>query len=110
AASEEDLCHALGGADEALFRAVFAVDLTDLGSAEAVTRDEVRELLFSASILGQRRSAARAMANLHKRRLEFARSRQGDAQANRLLTELEGLRRSLADAARDAIGYPARRA
>ncbi len=110
AASEEDLRHALGGADEALFRAVFAVDLTDLGSAEAVTRDEVRELLFSASILGQRRSAARAMANLHKRRLELARSRQGDAQANRLLGELDGVRHSLAEAARDAVGYSSRRA
>jgi uncharacterized protein YhaN len=110
AGSEEELRLALGGADEALFRAVFAVDLTELASAEAVTRDEVRELLFSASILGQRRSAARAMSNLQKRRLELARSRQGDAQANRLLSELEGLRRSLADAARDAVGYPARRA
>jgi uncharacterized protein YhaN len=110
AASEEDLRHALGGADEALFRAVFAVDLTDLGSAEAVTRDEVRELLFSASILGQRRSAARAMANLHKRRLELARSRQGDAQANRLLGELDSVRHSLAEAAREAVGYSARRA
>jgi len=110
AGSEEELRLALGGADEALFRAVFAVDLTDLGSAEAVTRDEVRELLFSASILGQRRSAARAMSNLQKRRLELARSRQGDAQANRLLAELEGVRRSLAGAARDAVGYPVRQA
>ena len=31
-------CKALGGADETLFRAVFAVDLTDLGNAEAMTR------------------------------------------------------------------------
>lgn len=57
-ASEDDLRMALGGADEALFRAVFAVDLTELGSAESVARDDVRELLFSASIVGQRRSAA----------------------------------------------------
>ena len=39
-ASENELKRALGGADETLFRAVFAVDLTDLGSAEAMTRDE----------------------------------------------------------------------
>ncbi len=50
------------------------------------------------------------MANLHKRRLELARSRQGDAQANRLLAELDSVRHSLAEAAREAVGYPARRA
>ncbi len=60
-----------------------------------MARDDVRELLFSASIVGQRRSAARAMANLQKQRLELARSRQGDARANRLLAELEDVRRSL---------------
>ncbi|MGD0943837.1 MAG: AAA family ATPase [Acidimicrobiales bacterium] len=109
-ASEEELRRALGGADEALFRAVFAVDLTELGSGAAMTRDEVRELLFSASIVGQRRSAARAMASLQKQRLELARSRQGDARANRLLAELESVRRSLGEAGREAAGYPARKA
>jgi uncharacterized protein YhaN len=109
-ASEEDLRKALGGADEALFRAVFAVDLTELASAESVTRDDVRELLFSASIVGQRRSAARAMGTLQSQRLELARLRQGDAQANRLLARLEGVRHDLAEASREAAGYPARRA
>jgi uncharacterized protein YhaN len=109
-ASENELKRALGGADETLFRAVFAVDLTDLGSAEAMTRDEVSELLFSASIVGQRRSAARAMASLQKQRLELARARQADARANRLLAQLESVRSSLAEAARDAISYPARQA
>ena len=109
-ASEEDLRRALGGADEALFRAVFAVDLTELGRSESVTRDDVRELLFSASIVGQRRSAARAMRDLQSRRLELARLRQGDAQANRLLAKLEDVRRSLAEASHEAAGYPARRA
>lgn len=107
-ASEEDLHMALGGADEALFRAVFAVDLTDLANAEAVNRDDVRELLFSASIVGQRRSAARAMGNLQKQRLELARPRQGEALANHLLAQLEGVRRDLTEANREASGYPAR--
>jgi len=109
-ASEEDLRRALGGADEALFRAVFAVDLTDLGNANAMSRDDVRELLYSASIVGQRRSAARAMASLQKQRLELARPRQDEALANRLLAELERARRDLAEASREAVGYPARRA
>ena len=108
--SEDDLRKALGGADEALFRAVFAVDLTDLGSAESLTRDDVRELLFSASIVGQRRSAAHAMSSLQKQRLELARVRQGDARANRLLADLEIASRSLAEAAREAAGYRARQA
>ncbi len=107
--SEEDLRRALGGADEALFRAVFAVDLTDLGNPSAMNRDDVRELLYSASIVGQRRSASRAMANLQKQRLELARPRQDEAPANRLLAELERVRRDLADASREAAGYPARR-
>ena len=107
-ASEEDLRRALGGADEALFRAVFAVDLTELGSAESVARDDVRELLFSASIVGQRRSAARAMSNLQRQRLELARLRQGDALANRLLADLESVRRSLTEASREAVDYPER--
>ncbi|MGD1010945.1 MAG: AAA family ATPase [Acidimicrobiales bacterium] len=108
--SEADLLRALGGADEALFRAVFAVDLTELGSAEAVTRDEVRELLFSASVVGQRRSATRAMSNLQKQRLELARLRQGDAHANRLLADLEGVRQGLAEASREAADFPAQEA
>jgi len=107
-ASEDELQRALGGADEALFRAVFAVDLTDLGSTEAMTTDEVRELLFSASIVGQRRSAARAMANLQKQRLELARSRRADAPANRLLAELEGVRHDLVEARRRAAAHVAR--
>jgi uncharacterized protein YhaN len=109
-ASEEDLRKALGGADEALFRAVFAVDLTELGSAQALTRDDVRELLFSASIVGQRRSAARAMGSLQRQRLELARIRQGDALANRLLVDLEDVRRDLTEASHQAAGYPARQA
>ena len=89
---------------------MFAVDLTELGRPESVTRDDVRELLFSASIVGQRRSAARAMSDLQSRRLELARLRQGDAQANQLLAKLEDVRRSLAEASHEAAGYPARRA
>ena len=109
-ASEEDLRRALGGADEALFRAVFAVDLTELGRPDAMTRDDVRELLFSASIVGQRRSAARAMNDLQHRRLELARLRQGDAAANRLLADLERVQRDLTEAGREAAAYPARHA
>ncbi len=92
-ASEDELRRALGGADETLFRAVFAIDLSELGSADAMTKDEVRELLFSASIVGQRRSAAHAMANLQRRRSELARLRQGDARANSLMAELDDTRR-----------------
>ena len=106
-ASEDELRRALGGADETLFRAVFAIDLSELGSADAMTKDEVRELLFSASIVGQRRSAAHAMANLQRRRSELARLRQGDARANSLMAELDDTRRALSEARRDATGYPA---
>jgi uncharacterized protein YhaN len=109
-ATEDDLRRALGGADDALYRAVFAVDLTELGSAEALGRDNVRELLFSASILGQRRSASRAMEELNKQRAEIARPRQADARINRLLPALEDVRRRLVEANRAATAYPQREA
>jgi len=47
------------------------------------------------------------MANLQRQRLELARARQADARANSLMAELEEVRKALAEAEREALGYPA---
>jgi hypothetical protein len=94
---EPDLVELLGHASGELFRAVFAVDLDDLNRLDGMSSDEVREVLFSSSILGQRRSAARALKELDSRREKLVKPRQG-GEANVLWAELLSLRVALADA------------
>ncbi|MHB8457700.1 MAG: AAA family ATPase, partial [Acidimicrobiales bacterium] len=103
---EADLRRLLGGANAELFRAVFAVDLDDLRRLDGMSSDEVREVLFSSSILGQRRSAARAMRALEARRDLLVRPRQG-GRANQLADELKEARRQLADARSSAERFAA---
>jgi uncharacterized protein YhaN len=102
---EASLCRALSGASLSLFRAVFAVDLDDLGRIDNLGSDEVRELLFAASIFGQRRSATAAMKHLNEARDELGRPRRDAATANRLAGELEVVRSNLADARQEAATY-----
>jgi uncharacterized protein YhaN len=102
---ERSLSRALAGASAALFEAVFAVGLDDLGHMKNLESDEVRELLFAASILGQRRTATKAMKHLAEVRDELARPRREDATANRLAAQLEQLRAELTSARQEAARY-----
>ena len=95
----------LAGASASLFEAVFAVGLDDLGQMKNLQSDEVRELLFTASIFGQRRSATTAMKRLAEARDELARPRREEALANRLAAELEVVRGELASARQAAGAY-----
>ncbi len=95
---EQNLAAALAGANASLFEAVFAVRLDDLGQLKNLESDEVREMLFAASIFGQRRSASAALRQLGEARDELARPRRNDATANRLQTQLEQVRAELAAA------------
>ncbi|MHB1986722.1 MAG: AAA family ATPase [Acidimicrobiales bacterium] len=97
--NELDLKKILGGANSELFRAVFAVDLDDLKRLEGMSSEEVREVLFSSSVLGQRRSAARAMKELDNRRDSLVKPRHGGI-ANVLSDRLRETRRELDDARR----------
>ncbi len=97
---ESDLRRLLGGANVELFRAVFAVDLDDLRRLDGMSSDEVREVIFSSSLLGQRRSAAKAMKELDARRDALVRPRQG-GEANLASERSREARRQLA-AAREA--------
>jgi uncharacterized protein YhaN len=107
--SEVDLTALLGGATAELFRAVFALDLDDLRQLDRMSSDEVREVLFSSSILGQRRSAARALKTLDSRREELVRARQG-GRANLLAAELRACRAQLDEARRSAGRFAGLRA
>jgi uncharacterized protein YhaN len=102
---EECLHRLLGGADDALFRSIFAFGLGELASFETLERDEVRELVFSAGVLGAGRSAARAARSLEQARLAIVRPRQQDAPATRLRRRIDEIDQALREARRRATGY-----
>ncbi len=107
---EEELRRLLGGIDGEVFRSVYAFGLSELSSLETLERDEVRDLIFSAGVLGAGRSAKRAQASLADRQAILVRPRQSDAVANSLrrrLDEVDGELRRLRD---EAKGYPERAA
>ncbi len=102
---ERDLGRVLAGASPTLFRAVFAIGIDDLGHLDTLTTDEVRELLFSSSIFGQRRSATKAIKQLSDAREELARPRREDARANRLARAIVETRTELATARREMASF-----
>lgn len=104
-----DLRQLLAGANGELFRAVFAVDLDDLRQLEGMSSDEVREVLFSSSVLGQRHSTAQALKELDAARDELVRPRQG-GRANTLAGELRQLKAELTTARLAARGFPSMQA
>lgn len=103
------LHHLLGGADERLFRSVFAFSLDDLRSLAVLDAGGVREALFSAALAGAGRSARTAAQAL---RAEAAARLDGEgaAQVNQLIADLDALRPRLNAARRAALAYPEQRA
>ena len=98
----------LGGADEALYRSVFAFGLGELATFESLDRDEIRDLVFSAGVLGAGRSATRAGQVLEQRRAAIVRPRRQDAIANALQHRLEDLDGRLRQARHAAQNYSVR--
>ncbi|HXZ82383.1 MAG TPA: AAA family ATPase, partial [Acidimicrobiales bacterium] len=81
----------LGGASAGLFRSIFAFGLDELTSLETLDDDDVRDLVFTAGVLGAGRSATRALRELEERRAEIVRQRSPDARANQLRRRLDDI-------------------
>lgn len=101
-----DLRRLLGGADESLFRSTFAFGLDELRSLETLEQEEVRELIYSAGVLGAGQRATAALRALDERRARIVRARQADARANHLMQELDAVEDVLREGRRRARHYP----
>jgi uncharacterized protein YhaN len=103
-----DLARLLAGADEALFRAVFAFSLDDLQTLSGLDAAGVRDALFSASLAGAGRSARAALLML---RGQSAARLNGDGPApiSERLAALHALRARLNAARQAALAYPEQR-
>lgn len=95
-----------GGADRALFAAVFAFGLEELASLRTLQADEVRDRVFSAGVLGAGRSAHAAERVLQGRQDALVRPRATDARANSLVKSLADIDEQLRSAQKDAADYP----
>jgi uncharacterized protein YhaN len=98
--SIEDLADALAGADEQLFRSIFAFSLTELQTFESLTVDGIRDRIFTAGIAGAGRSA-RAVIDMLEERSRLLLRRSSRARITALVAELNRVREAL-DAARIA--------
>jgi uncharacterized protein YhaN len=97
----------LGGADERLFRNVFAFSLTELASFESLAANGVRERILSAGIAGAGRCAHEVIDTLNARAAQLLKLR-GQARVNSLVSELQALRRHAEEVRRAAGEYAAR--
>jgi uncharacterized protein YhaN len=97
----------LGGANDALFRNVFAFGLGELASFSSLNSDEVRERVFSAGVLGAGRSANQAIKQIEGQQGKLVKHRQGAAVATELQKRLVELDDDLREARRVAERYPA---
>lgn len=104
---EEELRRLLGGADATVFRTVFAFGLGELVSLENLESDEVRDLIFTAGVLGAGSSATKAMRNLDERQSELLKPRARSARANDIAHRLEEARRQLRAKRELAVAFPA---
>jgi uncharacterized protein YhaN len=102
---ETELQALLGGANAGLFHSIFAFGLDELTSFETLDDDDVRDLVFTAGVLGAGRSATRAMHELEGRRAGIVRQRSGDGRANQLKRRLDDVDASLRAARGAAEGY-----
>jgi uncharacterized protein YhaN len=89
---DAELRELLGGANAGLFRSIFAFGIEELASLESLDDNDVRDLVFTAGVLGAGRSATRAMRELEARQAGIVRQRSPEARANQLhhrLAEVE---------------------
>lgn len=99
-----DLERALAGADEQLFRSIFAFSLTELQTFESLTVDGIRDRIFTAGIAGAGRSARAVIDTLEERSRNLLR-RSSRARITVLVTELTRVREALEAARVAAVQY-----
>ncbi|MBI2833155.1 MAG: AAA family ATPase [Acidobacteria bacterium] len=102
--TEAELHRALGGADDQLFRSVFAFSLTELQSFESLSADGVRERIFAAGIVGAGRSARDAARELDARAGALFKPR-GQSHITTLQKELQALTTEVERARATAAAY-----
>ena len=103
-ASDVDLARLLGGADDRLYRSVFAFSLTELQSFESLSAEGVRDRIFSAGIAGAGQSAREASRQLRTRASTLLKTR-GQATVNDLVRDLEERALQVDEARRAASKY-----
>lgn len=106
---EAELRSILGHADAGIFRSVFAFGLDELGSLAALEEDDVRDLIFSAGILGAGKSATAALRTLEERRSSLVRPRSS-ARVNDLQKRLESVEHELNERRVASLGFASREA
>ncbi len=102
---EVELRALVGGANAGLFRSIFAFGLDELTSLDTLDDDDVRDLVFTAGVLGAGRSATRAMRELEDRQAGIVRQRSPDARANQLRRKLDEVDSLLRETRSAAEGY-----
>lgn len=80
----------IGGADETLFRNVFAFSLAELQTLESLQSEEIRDRIYSAHVVGAGRSARQTIAQLNSEMTTLFRPR-GSSKLGELAQRLENL-------------------
>jgi uncharacterized protein YhaN len=103
-ATDATMARLVGGADDRLFRSVFAFSLTELQSFDSLSADGVRDRIFSAGIAGAGRSARDAVQELEARGAGLLKNR-GQGTINTLLADIAALGTRIDQARADAATY-----
>jgi uncharacterized protein YhaN len=102
----EELTALLASVDQAVFRSVFAFGLTELQGLGTLAGDELRDLLFSAGVVGAGRSATAVLRTLSDERAKIVRARHSEARANKALRRLQDVDQALRIARDEMRHYP----
>ncbi len=104
-AAAADLARWLGGADETLFRNVFAFSLAELQTLQTLQVDEVRDRIYSAHVTGAGQSARGAVRQLEAEMTALLRPR-GASRIGELAQRVAQLEEICRDARAHAAEYP----
>ncbi len=99
-----DMNRLLGGADETLFRSVFAFSLDELTELASLSSEGVRARIFSAGVAGAGRSARQVIDDLDREAGELLKPRSG--RIRELSNQAAELRERIAKASAAAARYP----